>query len=89
MVPDIPGNFKNKFKGRGGDDDGLLCLYCAEQQVMTKGHCLECPAWADIWQGLDLTNIADLVIFFRKMLAEKSGIEAESVTRQYRTTPVQ
>ena len=89
MVPDIPGNFKNKFKRKVGGEDGLICSYCAEQQVMTQGHCLECPAWVDIRKGLDLTNIADLVIFFRKMLAERSSMEAESVKGQHRTTPVQ
>ena len=78
MVPEIPGNFKNKFRVKG--EDGLLCLYCEEGHVMTQGHCLECPAWADLRTGLELGNIEDMVVFFRKMLSERARLDAESVS---------
>ena len=73
MVPEIPGNFKNNFK------DGLLCSYCQEGQIMTQGHCLDCPAWVELRKGLELTNIADMVVFFRKLMAERARLEAEGV----------
>ena len=34
MVPEIPGNFKNKFRGRGTGSDGLACPYCMQGGVL-------------------------------------------------------
>ena len=69
MVPEIPGNFKNKFRGRGSD--GLKCSECEEDVIMTQSHCLVCPAWEEIREGLDLGKMDDLVVFFRKLLVER------------------
>ena len=69
MVEDIPCNFKNKYrtKARGGDE-GLVCDHCQEKVTMDQAHCMECPAWEDIREGLDMTNILHLVKFFQEML---------------------
>ena len=79
MVPDIPCNFKNKYKRRG--EQGILCSYCKEGEEFSQNHCLECPTWADIRKGLDLTNIMDLVVFFRRLLAERARLDKESVAK--------
>ena len=50
---------------RGEDDD--------------ENHCLDCHAWTELRKGLDLTNISDLVVFFRKLLAERTRLEEEGV----------
>ena len=79
MVADIPCNFKNKYKRKG--EDGIMCPYCKDGREFSQSHCLECPAWADIREGLDLANIMDLVVFFRKMLDERARLEAENVMK--------
>ena len=76
MVQDIPGNFKEKFRKKG---DGLNCKYCDESDVMTQSHCLVCPAWAELRVGLSMDNIGDLVIFFQKLLAERTRLDKLSV----------
>ena len=71
MVEDIPANFKNKFRTKGRkDDDGLECkhLHCQDKVLHDQAHCLVCPAWEDIRQGLDMTSMLDLVKFFQEML---------------------
>jgi hypothetical protein len=77
MVKDIPGNFKEKYKKKG--EDGLICSYCQDRQVMTQSHCMVCPAWEKLRSGLDLTNIRDLATFFSKLLEERARLERESV----------
>ena len=69
MVEEIPANFKNKFRTKGkNSDEGLECKYCQEKVLMDQAHCVVCPAWEDIRQGLDLTSMLDLVKFFQEML---------------------
>ena len=83
MVADIPCNFKNKYK-----KEGLICSYCTQGEEMEQGHCIKCPAWSELRQGLDLTNIMDLVVFFRNLL--KGGprwTQRMALERQHRTTP--
>ena len=77
MVKDIPANFKNKYKNK---EEGLQCSYCTEKKEMSQGHCLGCPAWSELRKGLDVTNIMDLVVFFRRLLAERARLEKEGVT---------
>ena len=74
MVKEIPGNFKNKYRVRGTLTDGLICLECQEQTVMTQSHCLTCPAWTEMRNGLDLSKISDMVVFFRKLLVERAKV---------------
>jgi hypothetical protein len=79
MVPDIPCNFKNKYKRMG--EDGLIFSYCKKGSEFSQSHCLDCPAWAEIRKGLDLTKIKDLVVFFRKLLAERTRLEELNVLK--------
>ena len=70
MVPKIPGNLKKKYRVR----EGLECSECQVGEIMTQSHCLTCTAWEDLREGLDMDNIKDLVIFFRKLLVERSKV---------------
>ena len=74
MVPEIPANFKNKYRVKGTETEGLVCTECEEGEIMTQSHCLTCSAWTDIREGLDMTDIKDLVTFFRKLLVERSKV---------------
>ena len=69
MVKDIPGNFKQKYR-----KEGLNCKYCEGGSVMSQSHCLTCPAWGELREGLDLTNILDMVKFFHKLLSERARL---------------
>ena len=75
MVAEIPGNYKNKFRVKGTVKEGLVCMECQEGEIMSQSHCLTCTAWVELREGLDLTNIKDLVIFFRKLLLERSKVK--------------
>ena len=46
---------------------------------MDQGHC---PSWSALRQGLDLTNIMDLMVFFRNLLKERAKMDAEDVFRK-------
>ena len=74
MLTEIPANAKNRFKKAG-----LMCTYCKQGKILSQSHCLECPAWDKLRVGLDLTNIMDLVVFFRKLLDERARLEKEEV----------
>ena len=74
MVKEIPGNFKNKYRVKGTESEGLICPECQEQAIMTQSHCLVCPAWAELRDGLDVSKISDLVVFFRKLLVERAKV---------------
>ena len=74
MVPKIPGNFKNKYRVKGTENEGLVCTECQEEEIMTQSHCITCSAWAELREGLDMSNIQDLVIFFRKLLVERGKV---------------
>ena len=77
MLTDIPGNVNNKFKKKG--DDGLVCTYCKQGKIMSQSHCLECPAWDKLRVVLDLSNIMNMVDYFRKLLNERARLEKEDV----------
>ena len=65
MVPEIPGNYKNKYRVKGTVSDGLACPDCQDGVIMTQSHCLACPSWSGLREGLDLSSIDDLITFFR------------------------
>ena len=67
MVKKIPGNFKNMYKN---NPEGLKCSHCMEN-IMTQNHCLACPGLAEHREGLELKNIEDMVVFFRRILMDK------------------
>ena len=74
MISEIPENFKNKYK-----EEGLKCVYCNQGEISSQSHCMVCPAWGKCREGLDLTNILDLVVFFRKVLDERAKLDAKNV----------
>ena len=86
MLHEIPGNFKNKFKN---DKEKLKCNHCASEQIMTQSHCMDCSAWSDIRNDLDLSKIDDLVKFFRRLLAERAKTENDGLNKNkpHCTTP--
>jgi hypothetical protein len=67
MLDKIPGNFKNKYKKF---ENGLKCNLCPEE--MTQNHCKICPARLEIRENLNMENLADLVIYFKSILSEKT-----------------
>ena len=76
MVEDIPANFKNKFRTKGTkSDEGLVCKHCQENVIMDQAHCMVCPAWEDIRQGLDLYSMRDMVKFFQEMLKKLDSMK--------------
>ena len=68
MVEKIPGNYKNMFKI---NKDGLKCSHC-EKVVMTQIHCVSCPGFKELREGLDLTCMADMVVYFRGIMKKRS-----------------
>ena len=51
--------------------DGLKCSHC-DETMMTQSHCVICPGLAALRDGLDIDDIGDMVIFFRKLMIERS-----------------
>ena len=47
---------------------------------MTQIHCLSCPAWSGLREDLDLANIKDMVIYFRKMMDERDRVSRETAS---------
>ena len=70
MVQEIRGNFKDKFRRKGGES-AILCPECPAQETETQSHCIVCPRWESIRSGLELTKMDDMVVFFQKILAER------------------
>ena len=48
-----------------------LCSYCAENKEISQEHCIECPALSELRKGLNLNNIMDLVVFFRRLFSRE------------------
>ena len=58
--------------------DSTKCIYiikAGRRQEMSQSHCMTCMEWAEIRVGLDMNNIDDLVVFFRKLLSEREKRE--------------
>ena len=51
LVGKIHGNYKNMFKN---NKDGLKCRH-SEEDVITQIHCVSCPGFKELREGLDLT----------------------------------
>jgi hypothetical protein len=66
MVENVPGNFKNRFRY---NETGLNCSSCKVE--MTQAHCTLCPARAEMRVGLNMDNIDDVVIYFRRYLTHE------------------
>jgi hypothetical protein len=76
MVDNIPANLKNKFRN---DKQGLICKYCPAGDILSQSHCLVCTAWQELRVGLDLNQIEDLTIYFRKLLTERAKMDKKEV----------
>ena len=64
MVKSIKDNFKNSYSD-------LACDNCQDGSLDSQSHAVMCPGWEEQRQGLELTNIKDMVVFFTRILKEK------------------
>ena len=69
MVPEVKGNFKDKYRRKGGED-ALICNDCSNNEIQTQSHCIVCPKWDCIRSGLEMNKLDDLVIFSEKNKGE-------------------
>ena len=67
MVNKIKMNFKGSYK------NNLTCDKCMAEQNETQCHAMLCPGWAEQREGLDLSQMSDMVKFFTRLLQEKGG----------------
>ena len=74
LVNDIKGNFKSKYTRHGGEA-ALVCGNCDLSENETQTHCLVCPKWEDIRQGLDLSKIEGMATFFQRLLVERGKLK--------------
>ena len=65
MVQAIKMNFKSSHKG------DLSCEKCDSGSDETQCHTMMCDGWKKEREGLDLTLMSDMVIFFTRLLEEK------------------
>ena len=65
MLEKIPGNFRNKYRNI---EHCLKCIFCQEE--MTQNHCLICPGRKEQRKNLDMTNLDDLVAYFKDILGD-------------------
>ena len=65
---DIKENFKNSYSD-------LTCDRCEAGSIESQSHAVMCSGWEDQRQGLELTKIEDMVVFFNRILKEKGKKE--------------
>ena len=65
MVQAIKMNHKGSHKGN------LSCDKCKSGSEDTQCHAMMCEGWKEQREGLDLTLMSDMVIFFTRLLDEK------------------
>ena len=58
LVKEIKGNFKDKYRRKGGED-AILCDDCECKEIQTQSHCLVCPHWEEIRRGLPLDKLLE------------------------------
>ena len=39
---------------------------------MTQMHCVTCPGMEELREGLDLDTMRDMIIYFRRIMSERS-----------------
>ena len=71
MVEGFRGSFKAMFR-----NTNLDCVGCGIE-VDYQAHSMECPAYVDLKDGLDMEKDQDLVTFFRLVMERRSEIEEE------------
>ena len=69
MVPDIKGNYKDKYRRKGGEEAFLGKDFL---EIESQSHCVICPKWDNIRDGLQLMKMDDLVTFFKRLLVERN-----------------
>ena len=69
MTAGFRGNFHNMY--RGGN---VNCEGCGQVKD-TQSHATECPAYADLKEGLDFNSDGDLVAFFRRVMERRAEKE--------------
>ena len=76
MVDTFRDNFRSKYRTlpRGQEDCG--------QDRDSQIHCLDCPAWAEARDCLDLHCMEDMVTYFRKVLKGREDKEKERRKRR-------
>ena len=70
MVKEVRGNFKDKYRRKGGEH-ALNCEDCNSNQVQTQTHCLVCPHWEKLRTDLDLSKMEGMVTYFQRLLTER------------------
>ena len=70
MVEKVPGNFKNRYIY---NETGVNCSDCNVE--LTQNHLALCPARASMRRGLNISNLDDAVIYFRRYLADVKKTE--------------
>ena len=45
MVPDLKGNFKQKYRVGVAGDVRLKCNFCNLGEIENQTHCAKCPKW--------------------------------------------
>ena len=63
---------------RGSYKNNVACEKCEISENETQCHAMVCALWTDQRDGLDLTKMSDMVVFFRRLLEEK-GENKESL----------
>ena len=75
MVENVPGNFKNRYHF---NEIGVNCSSCYVE--MTQNHLTLCPERNIMREGLDMGNLDDLVIYFKRYLTEVKKTERGAVS---------
>ena len=67
-------SYRTMDKGQEEDDPGLRCRNCQDESPHARDsqiHCMVCPAWSNLREGLDVTNVRcldDMVIYFQRVI---------------------
>ena len=85
LVATFRDNYRNKYRtlprGEEDEDPGLQCGDCRGARD-TQAHCLECPAWEEAREDLNLTFAEDMVLYFRRVLEGREERREEERVRR-------
>ena len=76
---DIEGNYKSKYT-RIGAEGAIVCDHDGCNVVETQSHCMVCPKWETIREGLNLKVIEDFATYFQRVLSERGKEKLASMT---------
>ena len=63
---ELKANMKNMY-GEGN----MACDAYSTGTIELQGHVLDCPGYAELRDGLDLSKMKDLVIYFREVMVQR------------------